>query len=111
MQKRIRRKKDQNIEECGVDDKKFLNNYRKEQRQKHKKAGLKEVTEKERAQQELEDKYMTRYDRPSEDIDDYNAIEVQTWELDTKSKKLKPDSFLTEAEDVDQDSTVIVGGK
>lgn len=109
LQKRIRKKKKQNMEECGPDDEKFIKQYRKEQRAKHKKAGLKEVSEHERAQAELEEQYLNKYDRPSEDLAK-NAVEVQTWTHDTRKKKMQPGSFFTKAEDIEQDKTTITGG-
>ncbi len=109
LQKRIKIRKDQNIEECGPDDEKFLKNYKKEQRNYHRKAGLKEPTERERQQRELEEKYMNKFDKPSKILEDseLDAIEVQTWCHDVKGKKMKPSSFFTKAEDVDENKTGI----
>lgn len=110
MNKRIRRKKKQNIEECGPDDKKVIADYKREQRAKHKKAGLKNVTDIDRAQQELEARYTTAMDKNAADIDDYNAIEVPVWTLEADKKNLRPDSFFSEAEAIDQDRAKIFGG-
>ncbi len=110
MHKRIKRKKDQNIEECGPDDEKFLKEYKKEQKKYHHKAGLREQSEVDRQRRDLEDKYMNKYDRPSKLLDDEefkNAIQVQVWTHDTKNKTMKPDFFFTEAEDIEPEKTAI----
>ena len=70
LNKRIEKKKKQNIEECGPDDEKFIKNYRREQRKTHKKAGLNEVSDRERAQADLEKKYISRYDKPAPELDE-----------------------------------------
>ena len=114
LNKRIRRKKQQNIDECGPDDDKFIKQYKKEQRKQHRKAGLKEPSEKERAQQELEDKYLNRYDKPDDMLDEEeykDAIQIQTWTHDTKGKKLKPSSFFSQSEKVDAQNTKLGGGE
>ncbi len=110
MHQRIKRKKKQNVEECGPDDEKFLKQYKKEQRNHHKKAGLREQTERERQQRDLEEKYINKFDKPSPMLDDeefMDAIEVQTWTHDTKNKTMRPESFFTKSENIDADKAAI----
>ena len=104
MQKRIKRKKDQNIEECGPDDEKFLKDYKASMNSKMKKAGIRNInSDKERAIVDLERKYYNKYDKPDEDAED--GIIVRTWTHDPKNKRMETSTFLTESESVDPHKT------
>jgi hypothetical protein len=110
VNKRIQRKKQQNIEEVGPDDDGFTKKY-KEQKQQDLKTKFKPTSEIEKANAELEQKFLSRHNKPAADIDDYNAVEVGVWANDTQSKSMKYDTFFTEAEDVDQNQAGFSGNK
>jgi hypothetical protein len=107
LNKRIHRKKEQNIKECGPDDEAFIRNYKKDQAKDNKKKGLKHISAKERAQYELEKKYYNKYDKPSDDVKD-EGIEVQTWTHDVKGRKMKPGHFVTKADQSDMERAKLI---
>ena len=62
LNKRIARKKEQNIRECGEDDETFLRNYKKEHAAANRKKGLKSLSKKEQEQQDIERKYYNKFE-------------------------------------------------
>ncbi len=100
LNKRIARKKEQNIRECGEDDETFLRNYKKEHAAANRKKGLKSLSKKEQEQQDIERKYYNKFDRPSDEVKD-EGIEVQTWTHDVARGKMTPGSFVTREEKAD----------
>ena len=102
MKKRMKMAKAANVEECGTDDKAFLENYKAERAKQRKKDGLTEVTAREREKLALEEKYLNKFDLPSDKLkDNKDGVEVQMWTHDTKTRRMVPDSFLTESKNVD----------
>lgn len=107
LNKRINIAKTTNESEAGKDDEKFLENYKKDKRNEHKKAGLKNVSEMEKAELEIRKKYYNEFDIPklADQVED--TVEVQVWTNDTKEGKLKPSSFLTKASKQGLDTAIM----
>lgn len=111
LQKRMKAKKTQNVEENGPDDEQFINNHRKEQKAKQKNVGIRDITPAERAQKELERRYYTKNDIPSKETEETpGSIEMHVWTHDTHSGKMELSKFLTAAEDVDPASAAMTSG-
>jgi len=102
MQNRMKKLKEQNIEEAGPDDEKFISNYRKNKGKELRKSGLKEISERERRQLEVEERYLNEYDRPSKEAENTpDSIEVRMFQHDTHKRKLTTSTFLTQSDNLD----------
>ena len=112
LAKRIKKKKQQNVEECGKDSEAFTKNYRSSQASSLRAAGLRDLPEEERVKAELEKKYTSASDKPSAllDTEEYkNAIEVPVWTHNPHKKTMVPSSFFTESEKPDTSTSQLIG--
>lgn len=107
MQKRIRTAKEKNEAENGPDEASFIE-YKKSKRKQYNKAGLKELSEKERKQADLEKRMMSKADYPEEEVDDYNAVQLGIHITD--GKHMKTSQLFIESEAPKEGEGVIAGG-
>lgn len=113
IQNKIDKQKKQNELEAGADPD-IMKDYKKSKMKEHRKMGFREVSEFERKQEELTKRYQNRFDVPSAELDEEqykDAIEVQTWVHDPKTKTMTPSSFYTKETKIDADKGAIINSQ
>jgi hypothetical protein len=111
MQHKMRKLKQKNVEEAGPDDEKFLSNYKKSKGKELRKSGMKEITDRERRQLEVEERYLNEYDRPSREAENTpDSIEVRMFEHDPHKRRLTTSTFLTRSDNLNPGQAGIAQG-